>query len=171
MLTKANIPNTAWLLLMQMNVTVTVLKQLQVVDSYSQIQTIHLGKPQLATLHQMYVRSILEYSSVVQAPYTKCNIDKLEAFQMRAARFVASNYSYTSSITAMMETLNWNTLHARRYILRLIMFYKILHNMVDISLPESIITSATADYTRGHYLHLSRINAYKYSFFSAAMNL
>ena len=56
---------------------------------------------------------------------TKRNIDKLEAFQRRAARFVTSNYSYTSSVTAMMETLNWNTLHARRNILRLIMLYTI----------------------------------------------
>ena len=62
----------------------------------------------------------------------------------------------------MMETLNWNTLHTRRNILRLIMFYRILHNMVDISLPESTISSATADYTRGYNLYLSRINAYKY---------
>ena len=60
----------------------------------------------------------------------------------------------------MMETLNWNILHARRNILRLIMFFKILHSMVDISLPDSIITSATADYTIG--IPFSRINAYKY---------
>ena len=103
----------------------TVLKQLQVVASYSQVQAIYLGKLQLATLHQMYVRPILEYSSTVWAPYTNSNIDKLEAFQKHAARFVTSNYSYTSSVTAMMETLNWNTLHARRNILRLIMLYTI----------------------------------------------
>ena len=54
------------------------------------------------------------------------------------ARFVTSNYSYASSVTAMMEVLNWNTLYTRRNIHRLIRFYKILHKMVDISLPESI---------------------------------
>ena len=47
------------------------------------------------------------------------------------------------------------------------MFYKILHRMVDISLPDFIIPSATAAYTRGHdlrfYLPFSRINAFKYT--------
>ena len=64
----------------------------------------------------------------------------------------------------MMETPNWNTLHARINILRLIMFDKILHNLVDISLPESIITSVTADSAES--MHKST-----YSFFPAAMNL
>ena len=123
----------------------------------------------------MYVRLILEYSSVVWTPYTQRTIHKLEAVQRRAARFVTSNYSYTSSVPTMMEVLNWNTLHTRRNIYRLIMFYKTLHHMVDISLPDSIIPSATAAYTRGHdlrfYLPFSRINAFKYSFFSATTNL
>ena len=119
----------------------------------------------------MYIRPILEYSSVVWAPYTKRKIDKLEAAQRCATRFVTSNYTAiaTSSVTAMMETLNWNSLHARRNILRLIIFYKILHNMVYIS-TKSIITSATADYTRGHNLLFSRINAYKYMPFLSCSN-
>ena len=44
------------------------------------------------------------------------------------------------------------------------MFYKILHNMVDILLPESIITSATADSTES--MHTSTC-----SFFPAVTNL
>ena len=44
--------------------------------------------------------------------------------------------------------------------------------MVNISLPDSIIPSATANYTRGHdLLPFSRINAFKYSFFPATTNL
>ena len=48
--------------------------------------------------------------------------------------------------------------------------------MVDISLPESIIPSVTADYTRGHnlrlYLPFSGINTYNAStVFLAAKNL
>ena len=98
----------------------------------------------------MYIRPILEYSSIVFAPYTKRNIDKLEAFQRRAARFVTSNYSYTSSVTAMMETLNWNTLHARRNILTLIMFHTIW--LISLYQNLAIITSATADYRVTIYL-------------------
>ena len=81
--------------------------------------------------------------------YTNCI---LESVQRRAARFATSDYSYTSSVSTMLENLNWKTLHVRRDELRLIMFYKIIHNMVDLSLPESIIPSATTGYTRGHDL-------------------
>jgi len=36
----------------------------------------------------MYVKLILKYSSTVWAPYTNYNIDKLEAIQRCAARYV-----------------------------------------------------------------------------------
>ena len=105
-------------------------------------------------VYQMYVRPILEYSSVVWVPHTKCNIGKVEAVQRRAARFATSDYSYTTSATVLTRDLNWKTLQDRRNIHRLIIFYKILHNMVNISLPESIIPSTTTNYTRGHNLRL-----------------
>ena len=42
----------------------------------------------------MIVRSHLEYASTCWNPYTKRNIDKLEAVQRRAARFVLKFYDY-----------------------------------------------------------------------------
>ena len=139
-------------------------------------RNLHNSQPAIKSqVYQIYVRPILEYSCVVWAPHTKCNIDKLESVQRRAARFATSDYSYTSSVSTMLENLNWKTLHVRRNELRLIMFYKIIHNMVDLSLPESIIPSATAGYTRGHdlrfYPPFGRTNVYKYSFFPAVVNL
>ena len=117
----------------------------------------------------MYIRPSLEYCSVVWAPYTKRNIDKLEAVQRRAARFVTSNYSYTSSVTAMMETLNWNTLHARRNILRLIMFYTIwLISLYQnlLLLQPLLITQEVTIYLSAESMHTSTC-----SFFPATMNL
>ena len=139
-------------------------------------RNLHNSQPAIKSqVYQIYVRPILEYSCVVWAPHTKCNIDKLESVQRRAARFATSDYSYTSSVSTMLENLNWKTLHVRRNELRLIMFYKIIHNMVDLSLPESIIPSATTGYTRGHdlrfYPPFGRTNVYKYSFFPAVVNL
>ena len=46
----------------------------------------------------------------------------------------------------------------------------VLQNSTQISLPETIITSATADYTRGHNLPFSRINPYKYMQFLSCSN-
>ena len=45
----------------------------------------------------MIVRSHLEYASTFWNPYTKRNIDKLEAAQRMAARFVQNVYDYHST--------------------------------------------------------------------------
>ena len=57
--------------------------------------------------YMLYVRPILEYASTVWAPYTKSSIGKLEAIQRRAARFIVSDYNYSSSVTSILNQLNW----------------------------------------------------------------
>ena len=57
-----------------------------------------------------YVRPILEYSLAVWAPHTKRSIDKLEAVQRRAARYVMDDYRYNSSVSSMIQSLKWNSL-------------------------------------------------------------
>ena len=126
-----------------------------------------------ADAYLMYVRPILEYAAVVWAPHTKCNIDRLEAVQRRAARFVTSDYNRTSSVTVMLDNLNWSTLISRRQTSRLCLLYKIIHNLVDVTLPN-YITPATR-FTRGHdqkfILPQPRIDAYKFNFFPDSIRL
>jgi hypothetical protein len=43
-------------------------------------------------------------------------LDKIESVQRRAARYVAKRYHNTSSVTSMLNHLNWNTLENRRNI-------------------------------------------------------
>ena len=104
---------------------------------------------------------------------TGCDIEILEAVQRRAARFVMSDYNRTSSVTVMLQDLNWDTLSSRRQTSRLSLLYKILHNIVDITLP-SYITPSTR-FTRGHdqkfILPQSRIDAYKFNFFPNSIRL
>ena len=88
---------------------------------------------QKADAYLMYVRPTLEYAAVAWATHTKCDTEKLEAVQRRAARFVMSDFNRTSSVTEMLHNINWNTLSCRRQTSRL---YKILHNLVDITLPS-----------------------------------
>ena len=76
-----------------------------------------------ADAYSLYVKPILEYAAVVWAPHTRCDIDKLETVQRRAARFVMSDYNRTSSVTAMLHNLNWNTLYSRRRTSRLFFLY------------------------------------------------
>ena len=120
-----------------------------------------------AEAYLMYVRPILEYATCVWAPHTQCNIDKLEAVQRRAARFVIGDFRSTSSVTQMLTTLKWNSLNYRRNMLRLQMMYKIIHHIVDLTLPECI--TFNRGITRGHEYKLTlpftRIDTYKFSFF------
>ena len=64
------------------------------------------------------VRPILEYSSTIWNPYTKDYIHKIEMVQHRAARYVTSRYRNISSVTSMIEHLEWESLEARRALLR-----------------------------------------------------
>ena len=97
------------------------------------------------------------------------HIDKLEAVQRRAARFAVGDFHLTSSVTQMpvLTTLNWDSLNFRRTVLRLQMIYKIIHSIVDLSLPDYI--AFNRGITRGHPYKLTipymRIDQYKYSFF------
>ena len=121
----------------------------------------------------LYVRPILEYASTVWAPYTKSSIEKLEAIQRHTARFVVSDYDYSSSVTSILNQLNWSSLAIRRQVSILIMFYKIVHQSVALDLPNEIVLLDTN--TRGHNMKyhtpFSRIDVHKNSFFPATIRL
>ena len=52
-------------------------------------------------------------------PHTQTNIHSIEMMQKCDARLVTSNYEWNSSVTAMLEDLQWSTLSHRRTISRL----------------------------------------------------
>ena len=76
-------------------------------------------------------------------------IDKIEAVQRRSVRFILNDYSRTSSITSMMESLNLPLLESRRTCNRAIMMFKILNNIVDISIDPTVLVTNTLQ-TRDH---------------------
>ena len=67
-----------------------------------------------ASVYFTLVRPNLEYCSNVWSPYTIQAKKRIEMVQRRAARYATNKYQYTSSVTDMLEDLNWDTLETRR---------------------------------------------------------
>ena len=120
------------------------------------------------------VRPLLEYCSTVWSPHTKEYIQKIEMVQRRAARYVTNRYHNTSSVTSMLDHLVWETLESRRTKNQLIMFFKIVHGLVDIPADKYLTPASTRTRSR-HSLKYRQIPAssdcYKHSFFPQTVRL
>ena len=71
--------------------------------------------------------------------HTATDMQKVEAVQRTAARWVHRDYKYTSSVTAMLKDLNWRSLGQRRIGSRLIMLYKVTYDLVVIPTFQYLI--------------------------------
>ena len=101
-------------------------------------QSALLGNPRLVTgIAEMIKLALhcwptLEYASCIWDPYEKGDIEKIEMVQRRGARFVNHRYHNRSSVSDMIQSLNWNSLEHRRKQSRLILLYKIICEKIAI---------------------------------------
>ena len=117
----------------------------------------------------------MEYESTVWSPYYAKNIAKPESVQRRMACFIFNNdYRPQCSVTSLLETLQWPALYKRRECNRLLMFFKIIHNHVDIPMQSSIFMPNISN-TRGNtfrFIQLQpRIDCYAKSFIPKSVKL
>ena len=101
-----------------------------------------------STAYKSLVRPHLEYSATVWDPYTTDLINKLEAVQQRAARCACRDYSPRSSVTEMLQKLEWDSLQTRRSAARLSMMFKIVNDQVAV--PASKFLQPALRPTRHH---------------------
>ena len=85
------------------------------------------------------VRPTLEYASSVWDPYQQNDIHRLEMVQRRAARYVTNLYHNTSSVSSMIEQLEWTTLQEWRKHSRLLMIYKLKNNIVRVDASSKLM--------------------------------
>ena len=90
------------------------------------------------TAYNTLVRPQLEYAAPIWDLYTKEKHSSLKKIQRRAACWTTSYYDYTSSVTSMLDQLSWRTLEQRRADARLCLFYKMVHGIVAVPLPDYV---------------------------------
>ena len=97
------------------------------------------------------VRPTMEYASLSWDPYKTEDANYLDKVQRGAARYACNDYTKRTQgcVTAMVNSLGWETLQDRRKMQRLTMLFKIKHNLVEIPEAESIVWSNDS-ITRGH---------------------
>ena len=92
---------------------------------------------------------------MIWSPHLQNNIYQIEMVQRKAARFVFNDDSRHSSVTDMLNRLNWQSLEKRRDDLTLLMFYKIINQHIDV--PYNHILQKPFNFTRSgnrKFLHL-----------------
>ena len=93
----------------------------------------------------------------------------IESIQCAATRFVSSNYSSCSSVTDMTLSLGWDSFEKRRYVKSVTMMYKVVYNLVYISLCNSVQSSFCRTRANHPYkfMHIfANSNAYKHNYSS-----
>ena len=119
--------------------------------------------------YKTYVRPTLEYASTVWDPHkgNKSQTNLLESAQNKAARFAMSDWSWSSSVTGIKSTLQWESLQERRARARVVIFHKIQYSLVAIPMTLFQHTPSTIT-TRGapkkFVVPFCRTQAYKNTF-------
>ena len=66
--------------------------------------------------YNYFVKPILNYAATVWSPHTERYMNKLEAIQKHAAWFVVCDFRRTSSISGILQNLQWKTIKAQHLI-------------------------------------------------------
>jgi len=105
----------------------------------------------------------LEYASVAWDPYHNKKIEHLEKVQRKAARWVVNNFSCHSSVTAVLQHLQWPTLQLRRKISKLQTLFRIIHQEYPQSIP-SYFTPMKRSTRLYHPRHFILPNSFTYAY-------
>lgn len=118
-----------------------------------------------------YVRPLLEFASCIWSPYKLSLIDKIESIQRRFTKKLHGFYNL--SYKDRLIKLGIVSLEERRLKADLVMYFKILHNLIDIDSKDFFSVVANNN-TRGHPLKLCKPlctnNSQLYNFKCRAIN-
>ena len=95
-------------------------------------------------------------------------IKQIEKVPSSAACFVTNNFSYHSSVTTMLEHLNWLSLEHRRSFLKLALFVEILPGLVDTITVHHL---RTCRHSKCFTILFTKTDTYLNSFFPSTIKL
>jgi len=123
--------------------------------------------------YNVFIKPILNYAATVWTPHSRCHLNRLEAIQNCAARFIISDYRRTSSVSAIKNSLNMRSIETQHEKLRLMLFYKILHGFSNLQMPNCIIPAPRS--ACGNCIKFiqppAQVDSYKFSFFPRSVHL
>jgi hypothetical protein len=128
------------------------------------VKTNSIKTNELAYMYKTYVRPKVEYCSVVWDPWQKQQINQIEMIQRRATRYTLNQYSYHSSVSAMLQHLCWLQ---RRNLASVTMLYKLQHQLVSISNLHYLVPPRDHKFIQP----FSPTNYHLYSFFPRTIRL
>ena len=116
---------------------------------------------------------ILEYACTSWTPRFQKDINNIKMVQCRAARFVFNSYTYNTSVSTLLDALNWPTLQQRRNNLKAIMMYKIINNLIRIPANQFLTPALSSTHNHHHHYKIpySRIIAHLFSFFPMSIRI
>ena len=129
----------------------------------------------LRTLYCSLVRPLLEYSCETWNPHTQRNINRIEAIQRRATKFILkSNEDYN----IRLKELDLQSLYNRRYIRDVVFLFNLINGHYNVDVSDKLIfcKKRKVDYNlrKNDTLDLvtiySRTNIFKYSYFIRIVN-
>ena len=127
------------------------------------------------TLYCSLVRPLLEYSCETWNPHTKRNIDKLEAVQQRATRWITRS---DDDYDMRLSKLKLLSLSNRRFTRDVTFFFNVINGHYDIDISNKL--TFCKDRNTGYNLrkndtqdlvpNFSRTDGFKYSFFNRVVD-
>ena len=109
-----------------------------------------------------------EYATAVWDPFRQNQVEKLEAIQSRAVRFLKHDYSYNTSVYKLKKSLSLGLLSERRKCLCLQILHKSVYNDIALPIPPyyQLSIRETRNYSTNSFIQPSvHHDCYKYSFF------
>ena len=129
----------------------------------------------LSNMYITFIRPTMEYASEVWDNLTQFDADRLEKFQLEAARIVTGLPSYCSRSVLYFET-GWETLAKRREKRKLTLLYKIKNGIspdyLSELLPPTIGDNMPCNLRHNNDIQIPycRLNIYKNSFFPSTIS-